>query len=111
MLFQQCHKRNFIFRMIFQQNCTRGHSGHMIKIDVLFFSLLLCELSGCYFYVMTEAYLLVVLLLLLLFFFCSFPVVHSCGMTLFCLSLVHFTGTTKKSEVSKAARRHKDSNK
>ena len=44
-------------------------------------------------------------------FFSSFLVVHCCGMTLFCLSLFHFTGTTKKSEVSKAARRHKDSNK
>ena len=99
------------FVWFFQQNCSQGHSGHMIKIDVLFFSSLLCELSGFYFYVLTGAYLLVVLLLLLLFFFCSFLVVYCCGMTLFCLSLFHFTGTTKKSEVSKAARRHKDSNK
>ena len=25
------------FHMVFQQNCTRGHSGHMINIYVLFF--------------------------------------------------------------------------
>ena len=72
----------------------------------------MCELCCFYFYVMTEAYLVVALLLLLFcFFFSAFLVVHFCGMTVFCLSVFHSTGTTKKSEVSKAARRHKDSNK
>ena len=103
--------RGTFFHMVFQQNCTQGHSGHMIKIYVLFFyhycvnyvAFILCHVRDQSF----SCFIVVVVL----FFFSLFLVVHCCGMTLFCLSLVHFTGTTKKSEVSKAARRHKDSNK
>ena len=73
LLFQQCRKLKFFFQMVFQQNCTQGHSGHMIKIYVLFFSSLLRELCCFYFYVMSEANLLVVLLSLLLFFFFCIP--------------------------------------
>ena len=52
-----------------------------------------------------------IIVVVVVVFFSSFLVVHCCGMTLFCLSVFHSTGTTKKSEVSKAATRHKDSNK
>ena len=52
-----------------------------------------------------------IIVVVVVVFFSAFLVVHFCGMTVFCLSVFHSTGTTKKSEVSKAARRHKDSNK